>query len=66
MRQAPLKAQQPTEEEVEVAEVFVSPHPSSLSSRLPRTASSLPLLGLAGMLMLGAAGLIGMIRRAVA
>lgn len=66
MRQAPLKAQQPTEEEVEVAEVFVAPDPSSLPSRLPRTASPLPLLGLAGILALGAAGIIRVVRRTVA
>jgi hypothetical protein len=38
MKQAPLKAQKPTEEEVEVAEVFVLSPPPELDS-LPQTAS---------------------------
>src|SRR6202050_521830 len=41
MKQAPLKAQQPTEVEVEIAEVFLqTPEPAAAS--LPQTASSLP------------------------
>jgi hypothetical protein len=53
LQQAPLKAQQPTEE-VEIAEVF-SPIPPTT---LPQTASSLPLVGLIGLLSLGGAGLL--------
>lgn len=49
MKKAPLKAQQPTEEEVEIAEVFPV-------SQLPETASTLPLIGLIGVLSLGIAG----------
>ena len=59
MKLAPLKAQLPTEEELEVGEVFVAdasrldqPQPPA---ELPRTGSPLPLLGLAGLLSLAAA-----------
>jgi hypothetical protein len=55
MKQAPLKAQQPTEEEVEIAEVFVVSQPPA---SLPQTASSLPLLGLIGLLAFGLAWLL--------
>jgi LPXTG-motif cell wall-anchored protein len=59
MKQAPLKAQTPTEEEVEIAEVFfaqASPvDQPQLPAELPHTGSSLPLIGLIGLLSLGAA-----------
>jgi len=58
MKQAPLKAQKPTEEEVEVAEVFLPSPPPELD-RLPQTASSLPLVGLIGLVALGTARLLG-------
>jgi hypothetical protein len=57
MKQAPLKAQQPTEEEVEISEAF----PASaleLPASLPKTASSLPLVALMGFLALGCARLL--------
>ena len=59
MRVAPLKAQMPTQEELEVAEVFaadssVADQPS-LPAELPKTSSSLPLIGLAGFLSLAVA-----------
>lgn len=57
MKQAPLKAQQPTEEEVEIAEVFAAP-PVPLPASLPQTASSLPLVGLIGLVALGFAMLL--------
>jgi hypothetical protein len=57
MKQAPLKAQQPTEEEVEIAEVFLPPPPQAPAS-LPQTASSLPLVGLIGLLSFGTARLL--------
>ena len=57
MRQAPLKAQQPTEEEVEIAEVFLAP-PAPSPAGLPQTASSLPLVGLIGLVAFGIAGLL--------
>lgn len=57
LKKAPLKAQQPTEEETEIAEVFVPPpaHSGSLPAALPRTASDLPLLSLIGLLSLAIA-----------
>jgi hypothetical protein len=66
MKQTPLKAQQPTEEEVEIAEVFMTPPatapaPAPEPTELPRTASSLPLVGLTGLLLLGAAGLLALV-----
>jgi hypothetical protein len=64
MKRAPLKAQRPTEE-VEIAEVFAAPHPAAQSAsaspqpeKLPRTASLLPLIGLAGLLSLGGAAVL--------
>jgi hypothetical protein len=69
MQQAPLKAQKPDQQEVELAEVFVAPPASAPApaqsapttvaqnrpSRLPKTASPLPLIGLMGLLSLFAA-----------
>jgi hypothetical protein len=59
MKQAPLKAQKPTEEEVDLSEVFIaqaSPgDQSQLPAELPTTASPLPMIGLVGLLSLGAA-----------
>lgn len=49
MKQAPLKVQQPTREEVEIAEVFPVA-PPELPASLPKTASSLPLVALIGLL----------------
>jgi hypothetical protein len=55
MSQAPLKAQKPNEEEVEIAEVFVAADPGQLPATLPTTGSPLPLIGLIGLLSLVAA-----------
>jgi len=54
MKTAPLKAQKPTEEEAEIAEVFVAPaaNETPAPTQLPHTASSLPLFGLTGLLAL--------------
>ena len=54
MSQAPLKAQKPTEEEVEIAEVFAVPAEAPLPPTLPTTASPWPLIGLVGLLSIGA------------
>jgi hypothetical protein len=59
MKQAPLKAQKPTEEEVEISEVFVAskqapPSQAQLPATLPTTGSALPLIALVGLLSLGA------------
>lgn len=71
MKTAPLKAEQPNQQEVDIAEVFTPPPPSaqqaapaqqaaetpkSLPKRLPKTGSSLPLIGLLGLISLGTAG----------
>jgi hypothetical protein len=60
LKQAPLKAQQPTEEEVEIAQVFVAQAapPPSLPERLPTRASSFPLVGLLGLFSLAGGGLL--------
>jgi len=61
MKKTPLKAQQPTQEEVEIVEVFTPPptqQAAGLPSELPTTASPLPLIGLIGLLSLGTAGLL--------
>jgi hypothetical protein len=61
MKQAPLKAQQPTEEESEIVEVFAPPPPAQaaqLPRSLPKTASPLPLIGLIGVLSLASAVLL--------
>jgi hypothetical protein len=55
MSQAPLKAQKPNEEEVEIAEVFAAPDQPQLPATLPTTGSSIPLIGLIGLLSLATA-----------
>lgn len=60
---APIKAEEPDGEEVEVAEAFGRPAETeqareSLPETLPHTASLLPLAGLAGIFLLGAAGIL--------
>ncbi|HZT33390.1 MAG TPA: hypothetical protein VFA33_26110 [Bryobacteraceae bacterium] len=58
MKHAKLMAQQPTEEEVEIAEVFLLPPEHGEPSGLPQTGSMLPMVGLLGLLSLGTAGLL--------
>jgi hypothetical protein len=68
LRVAPVQAIQPTGEEVELAQVVTSPPPAELiaSSKLPATASSLPLIALLGFLALcGAFALRAAEKRAV-
>jgi hypothetical protein len=56
MSQAPLKAQKPNAEEVEIAEAFAAPDPAQqLPATLPATGSPMPLIGLIGLLSLAAA-----------
>jgi LPXTG-motif cell wall-anchored protein len=58
MKQAPIKAETPDEREVEVAEVFVldSPAPAlQAPATLPKTGSEVPLVGLLGLISVGAA-----------
>jgi hypothetical protein len=59
MKKAPIKVQKPAGEETQVAEAF-PPHPAQMAaakppSRLPKTASALPLIGLIGFLSLAGA-----------
>jgi len=61
MKQAPVKAVQPTGEEVEFAMIAqipaeASPLVSAIPQTLPKTASELPLVALAGLACLGLAG----------
>jgi uncharacterized surface anchored protein len=51
MEQAPLKAEQPSGRETEIAEVFETTPPAG---ELPQTASFLPLIGLTGLLFITA------------
>jgi len=66
MRQAPLKAQTATEEDVEIVDVFAAEVPvqpvqsAPAATSLPSTASSLPLIAFMGLLSLGIAGGIGL------
>jgi hypothetical protein len=60
LKQAPLVAVKPTGEEVQIAEVVTAPPAEALvaanvAPALPKTASPLPLIGLAGLLALSAA-----------
>jgi hypothetical protein len=56
MKTTPIKAQKPTEDEVEIAEVFATPVVESPApAELPATATNLPLLGMAGLLSLATA-----------
>jgi hypothetical protein len=59
LNMAPLKAEEPTGGEVEVAEAFGTPDSPAASAvlpdKLPETASSLPFIGLIGLLSLGTA-----------
>jgi hypothetical protein len=56
LRQAPILAIQSTGEEIQLAEVVTPPPPAELiASKLPATASPLPLIALLGFLALGGA-----------
>ena len=66
MKQAPLKAQQPNQQEVTIAEAFPPPPAQAsakMPARLPKTASPLPLVGLIG---IGALGVAASLRFAAA
>ena len=55
MQSTPLKAQKPTEQEVEIAEVFAAQAAPDSLAQLPATASNLPLIGILGVLSLALA-----------
>jgi hypothetical protein len=57
LREAPVQAIQPTGVEVELAQVVTPPPAEQVA--LPATASSLPLIGLLGLMFLGAAFVLG-------
>jgi hypothetical protein len=60
LRVAPVLAFQPTGEEVELAQVVTAPPPEQLvASTLPATASTLPLVGLLGLLALSMSFVVG-------
>lgn len=76
LKTAPITVVKPTGEEVEVAQVITTPPAQSMpekqmatedttrsASRLPQTASTLPLLGLIGLLSLGAGLALSLISR---
>jgi len=68
MQTAPLKAQTPAEEEVELAEVFtveevpVTVADAAEPSQLPATASEMPSIGLVGLILLSGALLLSLKR----
>jgi hypothetical protein len=58
LKRAPIMAIKPTGEEVQLAQVITPPPAETqmaMARELPRTASSLPLIALFGLLALGAA-----------
>jgi hypothetical protein len=61
LNHAPIHAEEPNGEEVEVAEAFeTSPH-DGLPGELPTTGSALPLIGLIGLLSVGTAGTLRLV-----
>jgi LPXTG-motif cell wall-anchored protein len=56
MKEAPLKAEEPSGEEVEVAKVFIVEAPvvvaENTTKKLPQTASQLPLLYMSGIFLM--------------
>jgi len=65
LRAAPIVAVTPKGEEVEVAQV-IPPKTELAQAELPKTASSLPLLGLMGLLALGSGFALSLISKRVA
>jgi len=63
LKEAPIRAVTPKGEEVEVASVVP---PREIAQTLPKTASSLPLLGLMGLLALGSGFALSLISKRVA
>ena len=65
MREAPIRAVTPKGEEVEVATV-IPPKTEIAQARLPKTSSSLPLLGLIGLLSLGSGFALSLVSKRTA
>jgi hypothetical protein len=62
LKQAPVLAVTPAGEDVEIAQVVTPPPAEALVASLPKTASQLPLIGLFGLLALGAAFTLRFVR----
>lgn len=61
LNHAPIRAERPNGEEVEVADAFeTSPH-DGLPDELPTTGSALPLIGMIGLLSIGTAGMLRLV-----
>jgi hypothetical protein len=59
LNHAPIHAEKPNGEEVEVAQAFeTSPPRDGLPDELPTTGSALPLIGMIGLLSIGTAGVL--------
>ncbi len=60
MTAAPLKLEEPSGQEVQIEALFVAAleEPPALPEELPHTASPAPLIGLAGLALVGAAGIL--------
>jgi len=67
LKQAPVLAVKPTGEDLEIAQVVTAPPAEALeaTNELPRTASPMPLIGLLGLLALGAAFSLKLVRARV-
>ncbi len=67
LKQAPVLAVQPTGEDVDLAQVVTPPPTEALAAtnELPKTASPMPLIGLFGLLALGAAFSLKLVRSRV-
>jgi len=71
LKQAPVLAVKPTGEDVEIAQVVTAPPAEAVvateapAARLPNTASPMPLIGLFGLLALGAAFSLKLVRARV-
>ncbi|MCL5746069.1 MAG: hypothetical protein M1541_19430 [Acidobacteria bacterium] len=73
LKEAPVKAAQPSGEEAEIATAVTPPPAAELEpdtgqtqvaeATLPKTASSLPLMGLLGLLALGGAWALGLVQK---
>lgn len=67
LKQAPVLAVKPTGEDLEIAEVVTAPPAlvATTEQKLPNTASPMPLIGLFGLLALGAAFSLKLVRQRV-
>jgi hypothetical protein len=66
LRTAPVEAVTPKGEEVEIAQVVEPPPTETAAARLPQAGSSLPLVGLFGLLFVSAAALLSFLSKRTA